>query len=371
MSRQRECNRIKSAKYRASNSSGGGGGGITTEGSSSGPGGTPPSAPAVGGGGGAAAADIASEDPSPDLEESSSSAAVAVAAFFAASADAAISAAAAAAVTEQVNRKIIESLDPMGPVGRPQHGDDAARLFQAFVEAGVPLGLGGKAGPGRPPEQAVWYTAQLRRLPGRDPLNRVSRPRKTIEILARGFYKLGPDELTEAMQRAPYLLVSGGASFRLRDGAGASPFFLAFWDVAARKPWWGMVRFEPCSLVEEGESQEMMAESQAQLFYEVVAYALRYPLERVLCALGDETAAAAASSAAPPAAFSVSPGEGGGGEEGRGGGCFVRLLQRKLMGEDTVTAGGCVGRRGGGGVGGGGVVGGRACAGVGVGDGVR
>ena len=103
----------------------------------------------------------------------------------------------------------------------------------------------------------------------------------------------------------------------MRHGEKKYPIFVSFWDVARRVPWWGVRRV--CVMKDE------TAETQAQLFYDIIVNVWKYPRERVHYVLSDNTA-------------SVS---------GKVGGC-VALLQRKLKGEDTTekdtSAGACAGR---------------------------
>lgn len=127
--------------------------------------------------------------------------------------------------------------------------------------------------------------------------------RKTVKCLAVGITKLDGDQLIAAILQGPCMCV--GANESLRNGDKKYPIFVSFWDVAAGAPWWGC--FRVCTMKDE------TAEAQACLFYETIVDVLKYPRERVLYVLADNTA-------------SVS---------GEIGGC-VTLLQRKLKGEDTA-----------------------------------
>lgn len=175
-----------------------------------------------------------------------------------------------------------------------QFGEGTARLFQHLMQTGNSLN---KAGP--TVQTTLLYSTGVH---VRNELN-MTFARKTVKVLALGITKLDGDELVGAILRAPFLCVAADES--LRHGDKKYPIFVSFWDVVSGAPWWGA--FRVCVM------KDKTAETQAQLFYETIVDVLKYPRERVLYVLSDNTA-------------SVS---------GEVGGC-VALLQRKLRGEDTT-----------------------------------
>lgn len=108
----------------------------------------------------------------------------------------------------------------------------------------------------------------------------------------------------KAILAAPFLLVAGDES--LRHGYKKFPIFVAFHDVKADAPWWGMLRV--CNM------KDKTAETQAHLYFDIIVNVLKYPREQVLFVLSDNTASVSA-------------------EEG---GC-VSLLQKKLKGDDATA----------------------------------
>ncbi|CAN0535859.1 unnamed protein product, partial [Ectocarpus sp. 12 AP-2014] len=65
------------------------------------------------------------------------------------------------------------------------------------------------------------------------------------------------------------------------------PIFVAFWDVVAGAPWWGLLRM--CSM------KDKTAETQATLFYETIVDVLKYPRNQVLYVLSENTASVSGS----------------------------------------------------------------------------
>lgn len=172
-------------------------------------------------------------------------------------------------------------------------GESAARLCQEMIQYGCSLS---SVGP-------MLQTA-VRRSTGvsmHEEL-KITFSHKTVKLLALGITKLDGDELVAAIMRAPFLCVAADESMRNVDKK--NPLFVSFWDVEADAPWWGAFRI--CIM------KDKTAETQAQLFYETIVDVLKYPLERVLYVLSDNTASVSEK-----------------------GGC-VTLLQRKFRGEDMT-----------------------------------
>lgn len=93
--------------------------------------------------------------------------------------------------------------------------------------------------------------------------------RNTVKLLPVGISKLDGEELIETILKAPFLLIAGDES--LRSGDKKSPIFVAFHDMEADAPWWGMLRI--CNM------KDKTAETQASLFYDTIVNFLGYPRE--------------------------------------------------------------------------------------------
>ncbi|CAB1100631.1 unnamed protein product [Ectocarpus sp. CCAP 1310/34] len=188
-------------------------------------------------------------------------------------------------------RAIKKRLKPGG-----KFGETAARLFKSFVEGGVSLNMTPQL---LQPTSTVFHATGVQL---KQDLN-ITCARNTVKVLALGITQLDGEELVKAVLRAPFLLIADDESLRNEDKK--FPVFVAFHDVEADAPWFGLLRV--CSM------KDKTAETQAQLFYETIVDTLGYPKHQVLFVLSDNTA-------------SVS-------SEGKG---CVKLLQRKLRGEDTT-----------------------------------
>lgn len=176
-----------------------------------------------------------------------------------------------------------------------EYGCETARLCQEGVQAGLSLNQIGTF-----VARVVLRTLNVRL---REEC-KMSLHRNTIKLLALGISMLDQFELTKAILAAPFLVIAADES--CRNGDKKYPIFIAFWDHVADAPWWGM--FRVCRM------KDKTAETQATLLVETIVDVLKYPRERVLYVLSDNTA-------------SVS---------GERGGC-VTLVQRKLRGEDTTA----------------------------------
>lgn len=175
------------------------------------------------------------------------------------------------------------------------YGEGAARLFEHHIRSGVSLKA---AGP------LIANTLLLSTGVHLKNDLKMTMSRNTIKLYSVGITRLDGEELVKAILAAPFLLVAGDES--LRNGDKKFPIFVAFHDVATDSPWWGPFRI--CNM------KDKTAETQAHLFFDTIVNILKYPRERVLFVLSDNTA-------------SVSSEEGG----------CVALLQRKLRGEDTTA----------------------------------
>lgn len=127
---------------------------------------------------------------------------------------------------------------------------------------------------------------------------------KTAKLLALGVASLDLEELIKAILKAPFLMIAGDESLRKMDEK--FPIFVAFWDVEAGKPWWGLLRM--------ASMKDKTAETQAALFFDTIVNVLKYPRSQVMYVLSENTA-------------SVS---------GVKVGCVTKL-QQKLRGEDTLA----------------------------------
>ncbi|CAN0365417.1 unnamed protein product [Ectocarpus sp. 6 AP-2014] len=191
-------------------------------------------------------------------------------------------------------KKVLERVikNRLKPGGK--FGETAARLFQSFVQGGVSLNMTQQL-----LQSTMYHTTGVRL---KQDLN-ITCARNTVKVLALGITQLDGNELVKAILKAPFLLIAGDES--LRNGDKKFPIFVAFYDVEADAPWFGLVRV--CSM------KDKTAETQAQLFYETIVDTLGYPKHQVLYVLSDNTASVSSD----------------------GKGC-VKLLQRKLRGEDTT-----------------------------------
>ncbi|CAB1107038.1 unnamed protein product [Ectocarpus sp. CCAP 1310/34] len=150
-------------------------------------------------------------------------------------------------------RVIKKRLKPGG-----KNGETAARLSKSFVEGGVSLNTTPQL-----LQSTVFHATGVKL---KQYLN-ITCPRNTVKVLALGITQLDGEELVKAVVRAPFLLIVGDESLRNRDKK--FPVFVAFHDVEADAPWFGLLRV--CSM------KDKTAETQAQLFYETIVDTLGYP----------------------------------------------------------------------------------------------
>ncbi|CBJ34137.1 expressed unknown protein [Ectocarpus siliculosus] len=155
-------------------------------------------------------------------------------------------------------KKVLERVikNRLKPGGK--FGETAARLFQSFVQGGVSLNMTQQL-----LQSTMYHTTGVRL---KQDLN-ITCARNTVKVLALGITQLDGNELVKAILKAPFLLIAGDES--LRNGDKKFPIFVAFYDVEADAPWFGLVRV--CSM------KDKTAETQAQLFYETIVDTLGYP----------------------------------------------------------------------------------------------
>lgn len=186
-----------------------------------------------------------------------------------------------------IKNKLLKQLKPSG-----QYGENCARMCQKILEQGVSMNAAG------PIVRTVleWSMDLDTKKVG------IALDGETVKVLALGISELDAADLRAAILEAPFLLIAGDES--QRHGDKKYPVFLSFWHRDA--PWWGL--FRVCNIPDK------TAETQASVFYDIIVNDLKYPRERVLYVLSDNTASVSAEV----------------------GGC-VALLQRKLRGEDTTS----------------------------------
>lgn len=171
--------------------------------------------------------------------------------------------------TRVVRERLVKKLNPTG-----EYGDRCARMCQRLMEQGLSLK---STGPMVETVLDLALDVQMKDVG-------ITLDSKTVKLLALGMSELDAAELRAVILAAPFLLVAADES--LRNGNKTFPIFVFFWHEETDSPWWGL--FRVCSM------KDKTAETQASLFYDTIVNDLKYPPDRVLFVLSDNTASVSA-----------------------------------------------------------------------------